>query len=52
MNPDLYKLSIYENMLTIIVAVLCVGTIAITTGSMHCLWGLLVLINLNTFKSK
>jgi hypothetical protein len=50
---DIYKLEVKENMVTVLVTALCVGMVAIGTGgSLHCFWGLAILLNINSFKSK
>lgn len=36
-----------ENIATVFAAALCVGMVAIGTGSLHSLWGLLILLNIN-----
>jgi hypothetical protein len=52
-QAELYKMAIKENMVTVVASALCVGCVAIGTGgSLHCFWGLVILINLNTFISK
>ena len=48
---DIYKLAVKENMVTVLAAALCVGMVAIGTGgSLHCFWGLAILLNMNSFK--
>jgi len=47
---DLYKAAIRENMVTVICAVACVVLVAFATKSLHCFWGLLVLMNLNIYR--
>lgn len=50
---ELYKMAMQENMITVIATALCVGLFAIgSNGSLHSLWGLLILVNLNTFKTR
>ena len=49
---DIYKLAVKENMVTVSATALCVGMVAIGTGgSLHCFWALVILLNMNTFKS-
>ncbi len=45
---EVYKTGVRENIFTVFAAALCVGVVAIGTESLHCLWGLLILLNLNT----
>lgn len=47
----IYKAGMKENIFTVFAAALCIGLVAIGTGSLHCFWGLLLLVNLNTWKS-
>lgn len=49
---EIYKLSVKENLFTLLAAVVCVGSVALITGSAHSLWGLLILMNLNAMKIK
>ena len=50
---DIYQLLIKENMVTVLATALCVGMVAIGTGgSLHCFWGLVILLNMNSVKSK
>ena len=50
---DIYQLAIKENMVTVLATALCVGMVAIGTGgSLHCFWGLVILLNMNSFKRK
>lgn len=39
-----------ENMITIVVTALCIGMVAIGTGSLWSFLGLALLVNLNSFK--
>ncbi len=49
---DIYKLAMRENMVTVLATALCVGMVAIGTGgSLHCFWGLAILLNMNSFKT-
>lgn len=52
MEIEAYRLMVRENTATVLAAALCVGLVAIGTGSLHCLWGLLILLNINSFKDK
>ena len=45
---EVFKAAMKENIVTVLAAAICVGLLAIGTGSLHSLWGLLILINLNT----
>ena len=48
---DIYKLAVKENMVTVLATALCVGMVAIGTGgSLHCFWGLAILLNMNYLK--
>lgn len=47
-----YKSAIIENICTVFAAAICVGLLAVGTGSMHSLWGLVILLNLNNPKFK
>lgn len=49
---ELYKAAMRENMVTLICAVACVGLVALGTKSLHCFWGLLILMNLNIYGGK
>lgn len=49
---EVYKLMVAENTATVFATALCVGLVAIGTGSLHCLWGLLILLNITFFKKK
>jgi len=52
-QAEIYKMGMKENMITVVASALCVGAVAIgTNGSLHCFWGLAILINLNTFSGK
>lgn len=44
---QIYKHARMENIATVFAAALCVGMVAIGTGSLHSLWGLLILLNIN-----
>jgi predicted cobalt transporter CbtA len=50
-NEDLrlkfFQSIIKENIATVFASALCIGLIALGTNSLHCLWGLLILINLD-----
>lgn len=46
------KYAFIENMVTVLAAALGCGLVALATGSLHSLWCLLILLNLNTYKSK
>lgn len=52
MEIEAYRLMVRENTATVFATALCVGLVAIGTGSLHCLWGLLILLNINSFKDK
>lgn len=45
---EVYKLTMKENIFTILATVVCVAAIALGTGSLHCLWGLLILLYLSS----
>lgn len=49
---EVYKLGVKENIYTVLATALCVGLVAIGTGSLHSLWGLLILLNLNMLKNQ
>jgi len=52
-QTEIHKMETKENMITVIASALCVGAVAIGTGgSLHCFWGLAILVNLNTFSDK
>ena len=52
-QTEIYKMAMKENMITVVASAICVGAVAIGTGgSLHCFWGLAILINLNTFTGK
>mgnify|MGYP005994581067 CR=1 FL=1 len=46
---ELYKLAMKENIFTVLASAVCVSGVAVGTGSLHCFWGLVILINLTTF---
>lgn len=46
-----YKWIAIENSATVLASAIAVSSIAfVTGGSLHCLWGLLILINITTVK--
>lgn len=45
------KLAVIENIATVFATAICVGAVAFATdGSLHCLWGLTILVNINTYE--
>ena len=44
------KEAVKENIFTLLFTVVCVSVIAFTTKSLHCPWGLLILLNMNNYK--
>lgn len=44
------NMMLIENMITIVVTALCIGMVAIGTGSLWSFLGLALLVNLNSFK--
>ena len=47
----MYKTMVIENVLTCFATALCVGLSALANdGSLHSLWGLIILMNLNSFR--
>ena len=51
-QADIYKLAMKENIITVLACAACISLVAIGTGSLHCFWGLLILLNTNSFKSE
>jgi hypothetical protein len=47
---QVYKAAMLENIITVLSSMACIGLVALGTGSLHCFWGLLLLINLNVWK--
>lgn len=45
-DTEIMKAAIRANMVTVVATALCVGLVAIGTGSLHCFWGLLLLLNI------
>ena len=48
-TEKVYRFMIVENSITILACAIAIAGIAIGTNSLHCLWGLLLLINLTHF---
>lgn len=51
MDAEMYKLAVYENSITLFFTTVTVVGVAVGTGSLHCLWGLLMLLNINLVRS-
>lgn len=49
-DVEVLKAAMRENAITVAAAALCIGLVALGTGSLHCFWGLLLLLNLNIAK--
>lgn len=47
-----YEAATKENMVTVLATLTCIVGVAFATGSLHCFWGLLILLNLNLPNSK
>lgn len=47
---QIHRNAVIENIATMIVCLLLVSVIAVSTNDSTCLWGFLVLLNLNTYK--
>jgi hypothetical protein len=48
----MYRYAMLENIATMAFTVLLVLLLAMVFQNLHCLWGLLMLLNINTYKSK
>ncbi len=46
---EMHRQVMIENIATVTVTALAIAGVAIGTGSLHCFWGLLILINLTTY---
>lgn len=52
MDKDILMRAQLENMVTIVVTGAVILGLAAIFKSWHCMWGLAIMINLNTFKSR
>lgn len=50
LDVKVYKAMVINNIATVLAAALCVGLVAVGTGSFHCFWGLVILLNIDSFK--
>ena len=49
-NLEIQRQIMIENICTVFATALCVGAVALATESLHCFWGLAILVNLGSAK--
>lgn len=52
MDEKVIRRAQLENIATLVVTAVVVIGLAVILGSYHCLWGLLIMLNINTVTSK